>query len=189
MGLSIHYNGKFKKSASLAAMIEELQDVAIANEWKSHVFETSFDAIDEDEKEYTLYGIILNPPECEPVQFIFLRNRRMCSLGMLAICKEDKKFEKHLYQLFTKTQYAGIEIHKQIIHLFRYISAKYFEKFEMVDEGYYWETNDEHKLKAQFDAYIKFTDMISLGLQAIPIEEDETIENYIKRVVGKVRDN
>ena len=40
--------------------------------------------------------------------------------------------------LFTKTQFAGIETHVEIIHLLIYLKKKYFKKLKIIDEGGYY---------------------------------------------------
>lgn len=132
MGLTIHYNGKFNPAASLPEMIEEVKDIAEVNKWKYHIYETEFpkDSIGKESYNDKIYGIIVIPPNCEPVYLSFLSNGRMASEYGLQLwgSSKDKKEREYLYGLFTKTQYAGREIHKWIIHLFRYLKGKYFSE-------------------------------------------------------------
>ena len=189
MGLSIHYKGRFIQDEKLENLIDEVQDIAKNYDWHYTIFEYSFDKFFYETKINELFGILLSPPNCEPVQFTFDKNRDMVNLEFMLLFKEDENDFGFKKSLFTKTQYAGIEIHKKIIHIFKYISEKYLDDFEMTDEGHYWETNDEKVLQNQFDIYTKFTDMIELGLQSIPLLEDETIEEYVVRVVKKIEEN
>ena len=76
-------------------------------------------------------GIKIYPHEwCEPIKLTFRGN----------ILTED----------FVKTQFAGPEIHKEVIGLFRVIKPM-MARLSVEDEGEYWETNDFKKLKANID--------------------------------------
>ena len=65
MGLSIHYQGKFKNAKLLPSMIEEVVDIAKTNGWEYFIFENEFpdsSFIKTPEKE-NLYGICVSPPK------------------------------------------------------------------------------------------------------------------------------
>lgn len=71
-------------------------------------------------------GIVFYPhPWCEPLNFAFENNKM----------KAD----------FVKTQFAGAEVHKTIIELFREIRSM-MSQLEIIDEGEYWETGNVQKL-------------------------------------------
>lgn len=193
MGLSIHYQGSFKDAKDLPSMIEEVVTIAKINHWKYFIFENEFpnSAFSETPAKDLLYGICVSPPECEMVIFSFLSNGKMCGVEKLQINKylENLEEDENLYFLHTKTQYAGIEIHKQIILLFDYLSKKYFEKFELYDEGQFWETRDEELLKTIFDRYTNLIDSFHSSLENIPINEGESTEDYILRMAEFVQKN
>ena len=90
--------------------------------------------------------------------------------------------------VWVKTQFAGIEIHKLIIHLFKYLSNKYFTDFEVIDEGKYWETGDEEKLQEMFHLYNDLLDSFSSALKIYPIEKGETFEAYFGRMMERVQE-
>jgi hypothetical protein len=190
MGLSIHYNGRFNTVSSLSEMIDEVEDIAKVYNWKYYIFEREFPGTGYD-KNYNdkIYGICFSPPECEPIWFTFLSNRRMSNPVNLQFFgnserEEDKRF---LYLVSTKTQYTGQETHMIIIHLFKYFSKKYFTEFEMTDEGKYWETGDEIILRETFSRYIKLLDMVCDGLKNFPRNADETLEEYLLRLMEHIR--
>ncbi len=91
--------------------------------------------------------------------------------------------------LSVKTQFAGIETHALLIKLFRHISRKYLLDFYMSDEGYYWETDDLAKLKEQFMRYNTILDNFCLGLETIPKNASESLEDYLTRVFGYINKN
>ncbi|MGE5395293.1 MAG: hypothetical protein ACM3P1_11145 [Candidatus Saccharibacteria bacterium] len=78
-----------------------------------------------------------------------------------------------------KTQYAGIDIHRNVIQLFRYLNEKYLADFTLTDEGEYWETNDETVLKENFKRYTDLIDGFSLILECNVSEKGENVESYL----------
>jgi len=61
------------------------------------------------------------------------------------------EFDEDLYvQEYTKTQFAGPEIHIAVVTLLRTLEPL-FEKLGVIDESEYWETGDAQNLQAQFD--------------------------------------
>lgn len=191
MGLSIHYSGSFKRGKSLAAMIEEVKDVAEVYNWKYNIYEDTFIEEALGKKDYTqdIYGISFTPPNCETVAIEFLSNGRMSSWTHLKFFGKNKEQaeQEYLYMLSVKTQFAGIEIHKLIIHLFKYLSKKYFTNFKLVDEGQYWETGDEKILQEIFIRYTDMLDSFSSALEIYPKKNNETFEDYFTRLMKQIR--
>lgn len=187
MGLSIHYNGKFDEHASLSEMIDEVRDIAEIYNWKYNLYENKFphDDIEEDFYDDNIYGISFTPPECETINLCFLSNRRMSSLPNLKIFgnSKDETYKKYLYMLSVKTQFAGSNIHKLIIHLLKYLKEKYFQEFKVVDEGQYWETGDEKLLEDNFRKYNEILDLVGSALENIPIQLTESFEEYFERIL------
>ncbi len=193
MGLSIHYQGNFKNANTLPLMIEEVVTIAKANCWDYFIFENKFPNktfTSTPEKE-NLYGICISPPGCEMVSFSFLSNGKMCGAEKLQSNKhlETLEEDENLYYLHTKTQYAGIEIHKKIIILFDYLSATYFYNFELKDEGQFWETRDEELLKTIFKRYTNLIESFQSSLENIPINEGVSAEDYVLRMAEFVQKN
>lgn len=191
MGLSIHYSGEFKQGASLCSMIEEVKDIAELHGWGYHVFEENFniDALGKKSYSQEIYGIRFTPPDCETVSIEFLSNGRMSSLMLLNFYGQSEVQAEHeyLYMISVKTQYAGIEIHKLIIHLFKYLSKKYFTNFKFSDEGQYWETGDEKLLQEVFNRYDNLINSFSSATEIYPKEKDETFESYFTRLISHVQ--
>lgn len=188
MGLSIHYKGRFNENASLSALINEVKDIAEACNWDYHIFETAFPGNEDPKDSFdgNLYGICLLPPECEPVCISFLSNKRMSAIINLNAFGESKnpKEQEYLYTVSVKTQFAGMEIHKFIVELLRYLNKKgYFDNFEMSDEGKYWETGDEKLLEKMFSIYDNLLDSVALAIESIPKEQGESFENYFARLM------
>jgi len=191
MGLSIHYSGTFNKKASLSGMIEEVKDIAEIYKWKYTIYEEQFllNSLGKDTYNKKNYGISFTPPECETISLSFLSNGKMsCSSRLKYYGSSTKKTEKqYLTMLSVKTQYAGIDIHKLVIHLLKYLSKKYFSDFKMSDEGKYWETGNEKLLQKKFNQYNTLLDDVSFSLQNYPVKPNETFEQYFDRVLKRSR--
>lgn len=187
MGLTIHYNGKFDKEKSLLKMIEEVKDIADIYNWKYKIYEKEFPKNPKAGQEHDnkIYGMYFIPKNSEPVHLTFLSNRRMSSEHSLRFwgnSKEEKEKE-YLYLLSTKTQFAGSEIHKLIIHLLKYLKENYFDELNVYDEGKYWETNDEKLLKEIFEKFNTIFDDFEMAINTIPLKKEESFENYFKRIL------
>lgn len=190
MGLSFHYSGRIANPDNLPELIEEVKDICKVNKWKYFVFDQQFPQNSVDNTDYTdrLYGICFTPPECEPVDVSFLSNGRMSSAMLLQNWGEsDVEEEKeYLYLISVKTQYAGIDIHRNIIQLFRYLDEKYLADFSMIDEGEYWETNDEELLSDNFRRYTSLIDGYTFALENQDREEGEDMESFLLRLAQQV---
>ena len=61
---------------------------------------------------------------------------------------------KKLSEDFVKTQFAGIDIHIEILGLFTKIKP-FMQKLNVIDEGEYWETKNKETLKVNFEFVTK----------------------------------
>lgn len=191
MGLSIHYSGRFNPQASLSEMIEEVKDIAEIYNWQYTVYEEQFPSnkFDNDSYNKNIYGINFTPPDCETINLCLLSNGRISSPSHLKIFgySADEAYKKYLYMLSVKTQFAGSNVHKLIIHLLKHLSKKYFQEFEVIDEGHYWETEDEKLLEETFKKYNDLLDSVGSALQNIPMASDETFEQYFSRILKIIK--
>ncbi len=190
MGLSFHYSGSFNPEASLSAMIEEVKDIVEIYKWKYFIFDNTFPPGSFGKADYTddIYGICFTPPGCETVDLCFLSNGKMSSVSHLKFFgnSQNEEYQKYLYMLSVKTQYAGIEIHKLIIHLFKYLDGKYLKDLYVNDEGHYWETGDEMLLTETFKKYTDLIENFTSSLEIFPILPGESYEDYFKRLMNKI---
>lgn len=189
MGLSLHYSGSFNKDASLSEMIEEVKDIAGIYKWEYVIYEDQFPSkgFGKDTFDKKFYGISFTPPECETISLSFLSNGKMACPARLHFYGDstDEKEKQYLYMLSVKTQFAGIDTHKLIIHLLKYLSKKYFINFKVEDEGGYWETEDEKLLQKNFKQYNDLFDDVSFSLENYPIKPNESFEKYFERVLKR----
>lgn len=190
MGLSIHYKGKLKKAAFLPELIQEVKDVAEIYKWKHQIFNAVFPygRFTKEADFETFYGISFTPENCETISLIFLPSGRMvCPVRVnFSVQSVLKEKDSWIYTNSVKTQFAGMRVHRIIIHFFKYLNEKYFEAFEMMDESYYWETNDEKKMEEQFKKYGEFLDDFKLAIDTFPLQENEAIDDYFKRLMNRV---
>ena len=190
MGLCIYYNGKIKDAASLPRLVEEVKDIAAINKWKYQILESSFpnDVLDSEEHLESLYGINFTPPNCETVSITFLSNGVMVCPGAVKYFGNSKnETEKNfIYQLWVKTQFAGMLIHATIINLFKYLNNKYFADFEMTDESGYWETGDESLMQANFKEYDALLDNFVLSMETFPVQKGENMISYFERLLEHI---
>jgi hypothetical protein len=187
MGLTIHYSGRLRKAEDLPTLIEEVKDISSVYGWKYHIYETHFpnDTFEKRTSFENVYGINFTPANCETISLTFLSNGVMASASGIKFFVGTES-EKYIYNLFCKTQYAGVFVHQLIIHLFRHLSKKYFENFNLEDESYYWETDDESVMKKQFEVYNSLLDNFVLSIETFPIEKGEDMVTYFERLMKHV---
>lgn len=187
MGLTLHYSGSFRKNASLPEMIEEVKDIATIYKWPYTIYETEFPENPDDVAvKKSAYGIAITPPESETLSLCFAANRRMSSAPLLHFYADetDPERKSYMYMPWVKTQFAGPETHKLLVHLLKYLNNKYFENLEVTDEGHYWETNDEQVLLETFRRYTDLLDSTFFALESFPMQPGETFEAYFERVLS-----
>lgn len=136
MGLSIHYSATLKAPSNLSELISEVTEISNALNWKCTIVATS-----------ELSGIVVSPPNCEPLSFCFAPDCDSCGIDML---NEDTHGDERNAVSHVKTAYAGPEIHKALVDVLAYISGKYFRQINVYDEGEYWETRDYEILLSHF---------------------------------------
>jgi hypothetical protein len=183
MGLSIHYSGSIKKISLINDLIIETADICNILDWKYHVIEKR--------NEFSLHGIIFSPSDCEPVMLTFLTNRKMCSFINLKhrdIFDGVQVKKSLLYTISTKTQFAGADAHIALIKLLRYLSGKYFKEFKLIDEGMYWETNDESIFRKQFARYEIAMDLFEHTLKNMKKIPGETGQSLAKRIEDELKE-
>lgn len=185
MGLTIHYSGKLEQAFQLKSMIDEVRDIAIEKGWSYFIFEDKFkdDAFSNQPETEHLFGIMVTPKDAEPMCFSFLSDGRMCGIINFNVIQISSIIDEELaFSLFTKTQYAGFKIHKELIIVLDYIAKKYLTDFECIDDGEYWETRDEDLLIETFKRCGSFIDNYASSLEMMPRSQGESMEEVIERL-------
>ena len=160
MGLSIHYRGHLKNPDLISSITDELTDICLSLGWETSRLDEDFSRENTSRLVHTkegaringhlpLKGVGIAPGNgCEGVSFFFDREGNLIAPLTMAISGPVKG---ELPWAAVKTQYSPLDIHITIIKLFRYLKKKYFEIFEVKDEGSYWETGDEVLLRKKME--------------------------------------
>ena len=177
MGLSIHYSGQIRSISIIEQLIDETADVCKSMNWNYTIIR--------EQGEEGINGIVFSPEKSEPVFLTFLSDRRMCS--PISLMNKDLYAANGLdpeliYITSTKTQFAGSDTHIALLKFLRYLKEKYFESFEMDDEGYYWGTNDANVLYKRFKLYNYLMDTVGNALRNISYEAGENAETLADRI-------
>jgi len=138
MGVTIHFEGKLRGPEAFNELLQVASDYSRAMKWSIQPIEEDRVTLlrvrkDESEWDYTgpVRGVALFPhDDCDPVRLEF-----------------DDNF---YFQEYTKTQFAGPEVHVWVVGLLRRIEPL-FEQLTVLDEGEYWETSDLSVLKRHMD--------------------------------------
>jgi hypothetical protein len=177
MGLSIQYSGMLRSPDVLPLLIQEAIDIAKVSHW-------NYEIINEKE-DIPVSGILVIPEGSEPLWFTFHREGFMCNplLYEYVLKVEGKGIPAEApCGMFTKTQYAGVDTHMEMIKFMRYISDKYFKHFEMSDESQYWETGDEAKCREIFARYDHMMKVVGDALNSMEIEPGADQKTVIRRI-------
>ena len=166
MGVTIHFEGQLPDDDKYAALLEEISAVAVPHGWpirEINEVEMALNRIvDEQSVDYLgpVTGIELLPhPRADPLRF---------------------EFDRHLFmQQYCKTQFAGVEAHIEVIELLRRVGPL-FVKFDVFDEGQYWETGDRSILQGNLDT-VK-------AMIAKAMHEDPTARGPLRLPSGRVVD-
>ena len=178
MGLSIHYSGVIKDTKEIENLVSEVADICQSLGWRYHIIAPEDDPIN---------GIAFSPEGSESLFLTFMPDGRLCSLLSFALKEKypDQPFEP-IYTISTKTQYAGMDAHMAVIKLLKYLKEKYFSEFELMDEGYYWETGDKDQLKSQFGKYETAMEVVTgalEGIQKVPGETPGSLAERIEKIL------
>jgi hypothetical protein len=179
MGVSIHYSGQLKDATLLPLLVEEVEDIAKILDWTYTIFlreypNNNFESVTSDND----YGIMVSPHGCEPVVFVFDSKGHIYAPWLKQFFTEPFP----IYNISTKTQFAGVETHIKVIELMRYFNKKYFKNFAMTDEGEYWETGDRTIVEEKISFLGDKINQLTNSLKNTKMKEGETMEDFIKRI-------
>jgi hypothetical protein len=137
VGVTIHWQGKLIGAEAYTALIQMVRNFAATRHWPVQEIELGTKrlerVIDEQDLVYEglTFGVVLWPhPDCEPVTF---------------------EFDEGLFtQEYCKTQFAGADVHMELIALLR-LAAPHFLDLVVEDEGEFWESGDVDRLRGHLD--------------------------------------
>ena len=187
MGLSIHYRGRLKTPELISLITDELVDICLSLGWETSLLDEDFSMENTSELVPTekgvkitghlpLKGVGIAPGEgSEGVSFFFDREGNLIAPLTMAISGPVKG---ELPWAAVKTQFAPLDIHITLIKLFRYLKKKYFEIFEVSDEGSYWETGDEVLLRKKMEFLAGKIDAVGKTLSEADLGSDPDISPH-----------
>jgi len=166
MGITIHYKGQLSSEAAYQDLVGLVSSIAEAEGWLTEPIasgEVTLHGVrDEQDRDYIgpVKGIVVYLHEdCDPVRL---------------------EFDRDLYlQEFTKTQFAGVQVHLDVVKLLKAIQP-FFHNLDVEDEGEWWETGDTQIL----------TEHLARAQKAIETElrKDPSARMKVKTPTGRIMD-
>lgn len=176
-------------------MTEELVDICKSLSWKYNTInrgtETclSFQYTDEpnpqgEKVDIKFSGIIFTPPGAETVVMVISNAGWIVNPLILNHFGNDSsnEFREFAYSQFVKTQFAGPEVHIALIKLFKYLSAKYFDFFEVRDEADYWESMDKEILLGKFKYMDNLLNKVESWLNSEIFSDANNLEDIVDKI-------
>lgn len=144
MGITIHFEGRLKNVSSLDAVLALTRRFCDEHSWPYEPINESRATLKRvrNEKDWDYVGptkgITVQPHESsEPFRL---------------------EFDRDLYlQEYTKTQFAPIEVHMELVSLLREL-APHFANLDVCDEGEFYETNNLVTLEGHFNRCFELLD-------------------------------
>ena len=200
MGLTLHYQGKINDIGQIEALQQEVQDICETMQWTYQMKTMNFKLPPsimqhhgiEEYEDMVINGISFSPhPDSEYVQLYFSQQGILVNpLSLIYVDSNTNPLS--IISCFTKTQFAGPEIHIAIVKLLKYLDEKYQLSLSVDDEGEYWEHLDKTRLYNNFERSGVLMDMVAHALEGMedasvmaPAEILKQIENYLRKIGEK----
>jgi hypothetical protein len=167
MGVTIHFEGHLRDHAAMKDLLQFARRFASERGWVTddiNEANVKLSRVDENERDCDylgpLSGLKLIPGnDCEPIKL---------------------EFDNDLYvQEWTKTQFAGAEIHLTVCDFLHAIEP-YFETLKVNDEAEYWDTGDIKLLKQHLANCDRFIEE--------HLQEHPTAKVKVKEPTGRIVD-
>jgi hypothetical protein len=180
MGITIHYRGQLKSPELIGQVCSKLEEMAKLMGWEYKLFDKNLNRPNTAKLDHSgnspvitgqlpLKGIQLNiHKDCESFSLFFDKHGILHDIIQMATDNSEKD-EKTSY-LHVKTQFAPLEVHIAIIRLLKYLHENFFNFLEVIDEGEYWQTEDESLLQQKMNC---LSEKIKTVSQAIDSAKDE----------------
>lgn len=107
------------------------------------------------------------------------------------VSEKSEGFDPKLlvYQVHVKTQFAGAETHIKVIELLKYLSGKYLDDFELIDESKYYETGNIELLQDKLNVINEFLDSFQEMLNEATIKSPKDFIRLLKKITRKHKNN
>jgi hypothetical protein len=192
MGITLHYRATLRNADTLAKLTAELEDICLSMEWKYKLTDQVMDAgiapavirhiAGTDADAVHLKGIIFWVHEqAEAIYLTFdQQNRLLAPINVIAgdvYPTLDDMFWAH-----TKTQFAGPDSHAVICRLLRYLSDRYFDQLEVLDEANYWESQNVEELQQAFNQTASAIEIFKEVLDSQAVDAPKTVEELAQKI-------
>ena len=182
MGISIFYSGKLKDPHLVDALVKEAADACMYVGWRFDYLKKS--------NIMPMRGIIITPEGSESISLTFAENGLLANPDRFMMGGNPEKMEISIERdgiCFTKTQYAGADMHIAIIKFMRYIIEKYFSEHTFMDDSGYWDQKDEDACRYRFGEMEMILDKMA---GALGVDDEDTYEERIEEwIIENVRAN
>ncbi len=190
MGLTFHYQGTIKETERIADLTDEVIDICETMDWRYQTRDFEF-KLDphvlqhigfENHSRVVLQGIMFCPhPKSEWIYLYFTEKGQLTSPATLQFIDTtiDPEF---IFSAFTKTQEAGPEVHIATLKLLDYLNKKYELSLAITDEGEYWETKNETRLKNNFERNGVLNDIVAHALKGAEVTPAMTPLGILKQI-------
>jgi hypothetical protein len=184
MTIKLRYRGRLKDPADVQELIRETEDICLSNGWKSRVWDEDWSKPASLSGEFEdgalhfsghapLKGITFSVNESETVWLTFQPDGLLQSL--LTLVEPDFTGDSVDFPWQrVKTGFDGAATHLALCKLFRYLSGRYFERFEVMDESGYWQHGDDEKFTEWITDFHR--NMAQLEEELAALESDESLD-------------
>ncbi|MBN2355773.1 hypothetical protein JXO59_06645 [candidate division KSB1 bacterium] len=199
MGITIHFQGSLKDTNQVKELVEEMVDISKSLEWEWQVLDEDWTmpmtarlVHSKDGAEIIghlpIKGISINiHPDCEPLMLFFDSNGAITT-PISMILFDEGKIERNAISSSVKTQFAPADIHITIIKLLKYLKKRYIPDLNVIDEGEYWQSEDEEQLMKKQAFLNEKIDAVKDVLSTIKKDKNYTAErlaDLIEKILKK----
>lgn len=162
MGLSIFYSGHLHSMQQLPDLMIEVRDICDHMHWSHDLYTPT--------KSIPLQGMWMAPPDCDQLWLTFTSTGEWASPGRYLLNGRHSSGHRSTAvhdTISTMTQFAGPDVHIQLIGLLGYLQGKYFSEFDLLDESEYWETGNADRCRHWFEMFDTWMDQTSARMGSI----------------------
>lgn len=189
MGISIQYKGQLTDTRKIYDFILEAKEIAESMDWDYDILDQEWRRIPTARFESTqdggiriagntcLKGIQIIPhPKCEPIWLFFTAVGYLSTPFHIALDAEELYPERKIW-ITSVTHYAGVQTHISVIKFLKHLKKKYVHDLEVVDDGDYWDTEDEAHLEKKINNLNRMMAMTDEALMRMVRERDKDKED------------